>query len=397
MRKLISAVFVVIFAVLLVLLSNAEEIPVICEVTPDVTVSVGEKVLLSCVAAEPSDGVSVRYEWYRAPSLSDEGDAMTTAQSIGTYQPNTDFPGEFYYYCVAYYIYEETSTYAKSDVVTVTVEGNVNIEKPVIVTDLDSSYSVPRGGELVISIECEEPVEPISVSYQWYSKLPSEKVFNKVSGAKESKLKVASDKIGTTQYLCMITASYGEYSANTQSTITKVEVYSHEHAYGEWTLVVSPTCSLQGEEQRVCECGAVEKSFIDPVEHIYGEWITTVKPTSYSYGEQERKCSECGETETRALSPVTTTDAESTESPKETETTAAESDTTEGAEDITTDVNEEKYQIKNVFPWWNVILIFGIVSTIASAAAAAYFLRQSGNIKKKLPKIESQSIKENKK
>lgn len=396
MKKIISAVFVIVFAVLFVLFPCAEEIPVINEMPTSVTVSVGEAVTLSCVVAEPTDRALVRYEWYRAPSPSDEGEAMTAAQFAGTYQPNTDFPGEFYYYCVAYYIYEETSTYAKSDVVTVTVEGSVNIEKPVIITDLKPSYSVPQGGELIISVECEEPAEPISVSYQWYSKLPSEKVFNKVSGVKENSLKVSSDSIGTTQYMCMISASYGDSSINTQSAITRVEVYSHEHTYGEWTLVVSPTCSSQGEEQRVCECGAVEKSFIDPVDHIYGEWVTTVKPTSNSYGEEERKCSECGDTETRALSPVTTTEAESTEAPKETETTAAESDTTEGAEDITTDVNEEKYQIKNVFPWWNVILIFGIVSTIASAAAAVYFLRQSGSIKKASPKRESQGLKNKK-
>ncbi len=378
MKKLISAVLTAIFAVSLILFSHAEEVPVISEMPLSVTASAGEDVLLSCVAQTPADEASVKYVWYRTTSPDDEGDAVTEAQSVGTYKPSTDFPGEFYYYCVVYYIYEETSTHAKSDVVTVTVEGNVNIEKPVIVTDIEPSYSVPQGGELIISVECEPQTAPIVISYQWYSKHPSEKVFNKVSGANENTLKVPSDSVGTMQYFCMVTASYGDRSSNTQSTITRVEVYSHNHTFGEWSVTVSPTCMTAGEEQISCECGAVEKNVLDVLGHSFGEWTVTRQPTVYAEGEKSRTCSACGISEVRSISPIeTVTEQETTAVPEESE---SESESTSDTVTTTSAPQTEKYQPQNGFPWWNAILIFGILSTVGSAAAAFYFIRRSDAI-----------------
>lgn len=392
MKKIISAIFVAAFAVLFVLFPCAEEIPVISEMPSSVTVSAGEEVLLSCGAEDPTDGAAVKYVWYRTPSPDDEGDAVTEAQIIGTYQPNTDFPGSFYYYCVVHYIYEETSTHAKSDVITVTVEGNVKIEKPVLLNDLETSYSVPQGGELVISVDCESQSEPVILTYQWYSKHPSEKVFNKVSGANENTLKVPSDSIGTRQYLCMATASYGEHSSNTQSTITRVEVYSHDHTFGEWSTVLLPTCMAEGEEQRTCECGATEKNVLDILEHSYGEWTVTREPTAYAEGERTRICSACGISEVMAISPLGTTEAETTSAPQESE---SDTESSTVPTDTTSEVETEKYQPQNGFPWWNAILIFGILSTVGSAAAAVYFIRRSDSImkdeRKKIVNLQEQT------
>ena len=208
--------------------------------------------------------------------------------------------------------------------------------------------------------------------------MPSEKVFNKVPGADENTLRVDSDSVGTTQYFCMITSSYGEYSANTQSTIARVEVYSHDHSFGEWSVTVSPSCITAGEEQRTCECGAVEKNVIDAFGHSFGEWVVIRKPTSYTEGERTHTCDICGVVESKsisALGPDTT--AENT-----TEIIESDSESEETSDTVTvTSKEDEKYQPKNVFPWWNAILIFGIVSTVSSAAAAAYFFTKSRKCK----------------
>ena len=62
----------------------------------------------------------------------------------------------------------------------------------------------------------------------------------------------------------------------------------HTHVYGEWELFRSPSCSVQGINQRFCECGDVQQVNIDKLEHTPGEWKVDVENN-----EKKLYCSVC--------------------------------------------------------------------------------------------------------
>ena len=70
---------------------------------------------------------------------------------------------------------------------------------------------------------------------------------------------------------------------------------AHVHEYGEWSIVKNSTCSVKGEEERICYCGAKETQYIDTLAHT--EVIdSAVMPTYTSEGKTEGKhCSVCNE------------------------------------------------------------------------------------------------------
>ena len=112
----------------------------------------------------------------------------------------------------------------------------------------------------------------------------------------------------------------------------------HEHTFGEWQVVTVATCTEEGKEQRLCECGEAEirtiaatghnytETIVAPTcteqgytlhactncEHTYtdneiaalghefGEWQVITAATCAEEGQEQRTC-ECGETETRTI------------------------------------------------------------------------------------------------
>ena len=70
---------------------------------------------------------------------------------------------------------------------------------------------------------------------------------------------------------------------------------AHVHEYGEWSIAKNSTCSVKGEEERICSCGAKETQYIDTLAHT--EVIdSAVMPTYTSEGKTEGKhCSVCNE------------------------------------------------------------------------------------------------------
>ncbi len=70
---------------------------------------------------------------------------------------------------------------------------------------------------------------------------------------------------------------------------------AHVHEYGEWSIIKNSTCSVKGEEERICSCGAKETQYIDSLAHT--EVIdSAVMPTYASEGKTEGKhCSVCNE------------------------------------------------------------------------------------------------------
>ena len=65
------------------------------------------------------------------------------------------------------------------------------------------------------------------------------------------------------------------------------------HEFGDWTVVMSPTCEAAGVQQRVCGvCGATETLPVAATGHSYESVVT--EPTCVADGKEEFVCTACG-------------------------------------------------------------------------------------------------------
>ena len=77
---------------------------------------------------------------------------------------------------------------------------------------------------------------------------------------------------------------------------------SHEHSFGEGTIIKELTCTQDEEIDYTCsECGYVKKEITKATGHQWGEWQTTLAQTCTTDGKEERTCAKCSEKEERTL------------------------------------------------------------------------------------------------
>ena len=84
------------------------------------------------------------------------------------------------------------------------------------------------------------------------------------------------------------------------------EIYakqSHEHKFGEWEVTKEPTCTVEGEQRKICVCKKTEREAIAIIPHNY-QWTVTKEVTCTEEGEQKLMCSMCKDTQdSKILSP----------------------------------------------------------------------------------------------
>ena len=78
----------------------------------------------------------------------------------------------------------------------------------------------------------------------------------------------------------------------------------HTHAFGKWTIVKAATCTEDGTEERVCDCGEKETRPIAATGHSYGDWVVTKEPTDTSDGIETKTCTVCGDKITRTVEKI---------------------------------------------------------------------------------------------
>ena len=86
----------------------------------------------------------------------------------------------------------------------------------------------------------------------------------------------------------------------------KKDVAPLGHAWGGWHVVLEPTCTEKGCEERVCyrDSSHVEKRWLDPLGHDWSDWYVLKAPTYTEPGIMEHKCNRCGITEQELIPPL---------------------------------------------------------------------------------------------
>ena len=88
-----------------------------------------------------------------------------------------------------------------------------------------------------------------------------------------------------------------------------IQIDSHTHAFGAWTVTTPATCTTDGVETRSCACGETETRIIPATGHAFGAWTVTTPATCTTDGVETRSCA-CGEAETRIIPATGHVDAD---------------------------------------------------------------------------------------
>ncbi len=97
-------------------------------------------------------------------------------------------------------------------------------------------------------------------------------------------------------YLCVYLGFELSSSVNGENIQQEQPEEPHEHIFGEWQVVTVATCTEEGKEQRLCECGETETRTIAATGHNYTE--TIVAPTCTEQGYTLHTCTNCEHTYT---------------------------------------------------------------------------------------------------
>ena len=84
-------------------------------------------------------------------------------------------------------------------------------------------------------------------------------------------------------------------------TVTVTKPVAHVHAFGQWTIVTEATCTENGLQERVCECGEKESEVVPAKGHTFGEWTVVTAPTCGTTGEKQKECDVCHHIETEVI------------------------------------------------------------------------------------------------
>lgn len=93
-----------------------------------------------------------------------------------------------------------------------------------------------------------------------------------------------------------------DYECSKCSYIKKEITKATGHEWGKWKTALAQTCTTDGKEERTCsKCSEKEERTLKATGHEWGEWQTTLAQTCTTDGKEERICSKCSEKEERTL------------------------------------------------------------------------------------------------
>ena len=87
-----------------------------------------------------------------------------------------------------------------------------------------------------------------------------------------------------------------------QEELSSVTTSALGHDFGAWEVVVSATCTEDGEQKQTCSrCGLENKAPLSAIGHEYGAWTEVYPPTCTETGLEKRTCSRCNAEEERDI------------------------------------------------------------------------------------------------
>ena len=87
------------------------------------------------------------------------------------------------------------------------------------------------------------------------------------------------------------------YPNSERNSSSREQSSIHVHHYGEWIRVIEPTCTEQGMEERVCECGEKQTRALQAYGHSFIEFFRK-EPTCFSPGYYIEQCNRSHEQRT---------------------------------------------------------------------------------------------------
>jgi len=165
--------------------------------------------------------------------------------------------------------------------------------------NLTGSDDAPFGNKVQFSANPASATGVVSVT------LPE--AFNKVPFGSDIIL-LNGLELGNVKVLSVITSSsfndfdfvfelYGCYSFSRTGAYLNGEdnaevVFVEQHNWSGWTITTFATCTVDGEETRICTKGDshIETRPIAALGHNWGEWVVTKVPTATEEGEETRIC-----------------------------------------------------------------------------------------------------------
>ena len=82
--------------------------------------------------------------------------------------------------------------------------------------------------------------------------------------------------------------------------VAQTKVEKKAHAFDEWTVSLTPTCTQQGSRFRTCaDCGVIETQTLDA--HTFENWVVTAEASCGKSGLKTSTCTECGTVKTETI------------------------------------------------------------------------------------------------
>mgnify|MGYP005759633185 CR=1 FL=1 len=172
-------------------------------------------------------------------------------------------------------------------------------------------YSVDQSTDLAVDNEKKTVDFAVSVTSEKFS-------LSRISFRNNSEIvfKAYYDKELTKEIENEVTLSVGENifyiqawhkdapSEKVTYTVTVTKPVAHVHAFGQWTIVTEATCTENGLQERVCDCGEKESEVVEAKGHTFGEWTVVIEASCEDNGQEKHICEVCDEEETRTTLPL---------------------------------------------------------------------------------------------
>ena len=224
-------------------------------VTGGATVAQGESVVLE---AQVSNDYNPAFQWY---VWDDAGQSwqILNGQTGTQLRPDTSAAGTRAYLCQVTNSYNDQTTSAWSEYVTVTVEAAPTVPNPTV-TGVTGSTTVEQGQTAVLEVHADNTY---NASYQWYANNTP------INGANASQYQPDTSAPGTQIFVCQVTNSYNGQTASAYSDPVTFTVEAKP-------TLPTPTVSIAGANKATVGDSVLLEARVSNGYNVSYQWFTSL-------------------------------------------------------------------------------------------------------------------------